>query len=192
MENNELIFVHEVTKFYPPVYNENCSIISWFAEDFIIKEINNSEMELILTYGNKTDYVPFSQLKWGFAKKFLNKTDPVYVIRTILLKVPIDIKSDLTCVRISSPSTILFRFYSSFSVQEKNLKRSNVIFCIRENFCDEVCTIAKYPIPITKILLFVAGHTDPKSPVSYLIKDIFPLIYEFYQQIYPLLESNNE
>ena len=189
MENNKSIFVYRVAKCYPE--NRGGTI---YSENFNIKGIDNSKTELILTGYNEILKVPFSQLKWGPIRKFLHKTECVYVVYDILLNVPIDTTPEfLTVHTIFSPPTIRIQFNSSFSVKEKNIKCSNVMFCIKKNAYDPIDSygIAKYLIPLTKILLFVAGHADPKSPVSRLIKDIFPIIYEFYQQVYPLLEADN-
>ena len=191
MEPNEPIFVYRVAKCHPTSRNKY-GYTPCEYEHLSIIGINNVTRELILADYEAIIHVPFHQLKWGPIGKFIHKTDYVYVIYDILLKVPIDNKSESFGLNtLFSPTTIRIKFDHRF--QEKNLKCSNVTFCIRENYyhIPDSYSIAKYPVPLTKILLFVSGHADPKSPVSYLIKDIFPLIYEFYQQIYPLLESNN-
>lgn len=193
MENNEPIFVYQVVKCYPKPRKTGVGYCKY--DHYTITGINNFNRELILTHHHKIIHVPFSQLKWGPTDKFIHEKDYVYVIYDILLKVPIDNKSEFfTAFTLFSPAGFRIVFDPDFSVQKENLKCSNIMFCIRKNFPDDVglYSIAKYPIPLTKILLFVAGYTEQTSIVSCLIKDIFVLIYEFYQQIYPLLEANNE
>ena len=184
MANNETIVVRSIVKCYPTKYNASFVDYTWF--DCYIKGIDNSE--LILFDEDRTVFVPFSQLKWGTVNKFKNEENYIYIIDTVfLVKGSIENKSEFS---LSNTTQINLNIQTNF-FREKNPKCPNIMFCSANSDDKQIRDIVKYPIPITKILLFVAGHADPTSPVACLIKDIFPIIFEFYQQIHPLLEADN-
>ena len=193
MAADKTIFVQSVRK-CDPIGSEDSDVI-YKVSSCDIEGIDNSKIEsrLIVSDHGKIIYVPFSQLKFGPTSKFMNEKICVYVVNDFFYmctnNAPIfDPISDLTIPSTTMAySTLNSRFtYEAF--QKKNLKCLDVKFWISKIPEDPMNPEHQftYPTPIIKMLLFTCGYHQSTSPVSRLIKDIFPIIFEFYQQIYPL------
>ena len=170
MINNQIIFVSRI--------EGNSDPSDWFTCYYYnIKGIDNSKIEskLIISDSDKIISIPISQIKWGLP---ITKND--YYIDEINLEKPIKKKPYLLSCGI--------KFHTSSVFFQRDLKCSNIMFCLSSDTSNGY-TLVKYPVPIIKMLLFTCGYTQPASPVSCLVKDIFPIIFEFYEQIYPLFDN---
>ena len=170
MANNKIIYVSHI--------DEHTNLSDWLPYTYNIKSIDNSKIEskLIISDDRKIISVPVSQLKWGLYTK---REEGCHCVYDISLEKPDKNNLYYLSNRI--------KFHTLPTFFQRNLKCSNIVFCLTDTNND--FALVKYPVPIIKMLLFTCGYTQPTSLVSCLIKDIFPIIFEFYQEIYPLFES---